>query len=257
MSSSASRTSASTCAFLSLNCARAVSSCACACCASPRSANSLNSGTLSVPVASPVPCEAVHVHADVAVVAVERQRRQPVGRSRLALLFNAPWFAPPSPPDPCDSHGPADRRIHIHLVEGRIGRLVGQREALRQGQADGAGQGQLVFFQRVAGHNQLLLQRLVIHAGAQLIEQRRGARLVVGDRLVERNLGGSHLRFHAGDSSFVGQRQQVGVADRQHHQFLRVFGRKLRRRQSCSAPPGSCATKRRPPATNSAKRECR
>jgi hypothetical protein len=35
-------------------------------------------------------------------------------------------------------------------------------EALRQGQADGARQRQLVFLERILGHDQLLLQALVI-----------------------------------------------------------------------------------------------
>jgi hypothetical protein len=35
-------------------------------------------------------------------------------------------------------------------------------------------------FSRALRHDQLLLERLIIHAGAQLIEQRRGAGLVIG-----------------------------------------------------------------------------
>ena len=50
----------------------------------------------------------------------------------------------------------------------KFGKRLGQVEILRQRQADSAGQGQLVFFQCVLRNDQLLLDRLVIHAGPQL-----------------------------------------------------------------------------------------
>ncbi len=86
----------------------------------------------------------------------------------------------------------------------------------------------LSFSRAFCGHNQLLLQGLVIHPRPQLVQQRRRARLVIGNRLVERNFGRGHLRFHARDLGLIGQHQQIGIAHGQHHQFPRVLRRELR-----------------------------
>ena len=65
------------------------------------------------------------------------------------------------------------------LVECRVRRLVSQIELLRQRQPDGARQRQLVLLKGVLGHNQLLLQRLIIHARPQFVEQRRSSGVVI------------------------------------------------------------------------------
>ena len=169
----------------------------------------------------------LRIHANVAVIAGEGERGQPVGRGRLALLLGRLGLLHHRGQIFAVGVGLANGLVHIDLVEGRIRRLVGQREALRQRQPDGPRQGQLVLFQSIPRHNQLLLQRLIIHAGAQLIQQRRGAGLMVGNRLVERNLRRGHLRFHAGHAGLIGQRQQVGIAHHQHHQFARILSRQL------------------------------
>ena len=88
-------------------------------------------------------------------------------------------------------------------------------EALREGETDGASEGGLVFLERVLRRDQLLFERLVIDAGAQLIEERRRAGLVIRDRLIERDFCCCDLRLNARDVGLVGENEEVGIADGQ------------------------------------------
>jgi len=45
--------------------------------------------------------------------------------------------------------GLANGGVDIELIEGRVGRMVGEIERLRKRQADGAREGQLVFFESI------------------------------------------------------------------------------------------------------------
>ena len=80
-----------------------------------------------MPAASPVPCECASVDADVAVVAVEAERRKPIGGRCLALLLGRLGLLHHGGQIFAIGVGLADRRIHVNLIEGRVGRLVGQR----------------------------------------------------------------------------------------------------------------------------------
>ena len=95
----------------------------------------------------------LHIHADVAVIAVKFEGGQPVGGGRFALLLGCFGLLHHRGQVFAVGVSFADGLIHVDLIEGRVGRLVGQREALLERQADGSRQSQLVFFQSVPGHN--------------------------------------------------------------------------------------------------------
>ncbi len=166
--------------------------------------------------------------SNIAVVAIELQHRQPVRGSRLALLLGRLHLLHHRRQILPVGVRLANCRLHIQLVKRCVRGLVCQVEALRQRQPDGARQRQFVLLQRIPRHNQLLLQRLVIHLRPQLVQQRRGARLVVRGCLVQRDLRRRHLRFHAAYLCLVGNHQQVRISHRQHHHVARVVCRELR-----------------------------
>ena len=117
--------------------------------------------------------------ADIAVVTVEFKRWKPSCGDSLALLFCRLGLLQQGCKILAVGMCLADRGIDVDLIEGCVGHLVGQGKALRERQADGTRQGELILLERVVGHDQLLLERLRIHTGTQFIEQRRGSSLMV------------------------------------------------------------------------------
>ena len=166
--------------------------------------------------------------ADVAVVGVGFDGGKTRRSCRFALFGGGGGLLDESGQILAIRFGLLDERVRIELIEGRVRRVVGEIEALRQGQANGARESQLVFFERILGRDQLLLERLIVDAGTQLVEQRRRACLVIVHGLIERNLGGGYLRLNAADFGLVGEHQQIGVADSEHNQVARVLGGQLR-----------------------------
>ena len=117
--------------------------------------------------------------ADIAVVAVELERGEAICGGGFALLFGGLGLLEHGGQVFAIGVGLVNGGVDVQLIEGGIGRIVSKRITLRQGQSDGARQGQLIFLQSVLRNDQLLLEGLVVDAGAQLIEQRSCAGLVV------------------------------------------------------------------------------
>ena len=101
--------------------------------------------------------------------------------------------------------------------------FVGQFEFLAGRQSNHARQRKFLFGKIVRGGNQLLLARLVFDLGAQRVNRRSDAGLLLRHRLVVERMRRFDLRlrgFHAGGS---GNGLQVSVAGREHDQIARVL----------------------------------
>ena len=91
------------------------------------------------------------VHADVAVVSVEGECGKAIGGGCLALVFRGFCLLEQCGKVFTIGVGLANCGVDIELIEGRVGRMVGEIERLRKRQADGAREGQLVFFESIFG----------------------------------------------------------------------------------------------------------
>ena len=75
--------------------------------------------------------------------------------------------------------------VGIYVIERGVGGGVSEAEALVEGQADGAGEGELILRELVGGGDECLLFVLVVDASAENVESGAGAGVVGGGGLVE------------------------------------------------------------------------
>ncbi len=104
-----------------------------------------------------------------------------------------------------------------------VGRFLGEHEFLPRGQPDDPRHIQFQLGEIVAGDDELLLAGLQFDLRAQRIDGRTqsGFQLVGG--LVVKSLRALDLGFGGFHASAGGNGLQIGVADREHDHFARIF----------------------------------
>ncbi len=172
------------------------------------------------------------VVSDGAVVPAHHEGRQPLAPRCLAERLRRL--------DPClcglevgtSDPGPLDRLLGGQRDGERRGHGVHEQEALPQGQADGAGEGQLLLGRVLLGHDQPLAERLLLDLGPQHLDPRPEARGLAVPGHGEKRLRGVELCAGGGDPALTGDRLQVELPADQHHEVARamlVLARRLER----------------------------